>query len=143
LGIVSVQYGTGGGTATAGLDYVAQSGRITFGQGQTNQTILVPIIDDTLVEGTENFLITISNAVGGGTITGPASVSVVIIDNEVGPGSLDSNFDPGSGADSLVRAVAAQPDGKVLIGGAFTNVNDIPRNFAARLNTNGAVDLSF
>ncbi len=143
LGIVSVRFATGGGTAIPGLDYTPRSGIITFAQGQTNQTILIPILDDHLVEGADSFRVTISNPTGGAVITGPSSVSVLIIDNEVGPGSLDSAFDPGAGPDNLVHSVATQPDGKIIIGGAFTNVNGLTRSFVARLATNGTVDLTF
>ena len=38
------------------------------------------------------------------------------------PGHMDTGFDPGVGADDEVLAVAQQADGKVLIGGLFTNV---------------------
>jgi uncharacterized delta-60 repeat protein len=58
-------------------------------------------------------------------------------------GYLDSSFNPGEGADGSVFAVAAQPDGKVLLGGAFGFVDGEPRNFIARLNADGHVDLSF
>ena len=58
-------------------------------------------------------------------------------------GSLDTTFNPGSGADGTVWAVAVQPDGKVLIGGDFTHINSTPRNHLARLNTDGSVDTSF
>ena len=37
-------------------------------------------------------------------------------------GSLDTGFNPGTGANGDVTAVAVQPDGKVLIGGAFTDL---------------------
>jgi uncharacterized delta-60 repeat protein len=58
-------------------------------------------------------------------------------------GSLDSSFDPGTGADGTVRALAVQADGKVLIGGLFTSYNDTGRNRIARLNANGSLDSSF
>jgi uncharacterized delta-60 repeat protein len=58
-------------------------------------------------------------------------------------GSLDLNFDPGKGANNPLRAIAIQPDGKILIGGTFTTFNDIPRNRIARLNTDGSLDTSF
>ena len=58
-------------------------------------------------------------------------------------GSLDTAFNPGSGADGTVWAVAVQPDGKVLLGGEFTHINGTPRNFLARLNTDGTLDNSF
>jgi uncharacterized delta-60 repeat protein len=53
-------------------------------------------------------------------------------------GNLDSGFDPGTGASSFVYAVSQQADGKVLIGGAFTSVDSIPRNNIARLVTDEA-----
>jgi len=58
-------------------------------------------------------------------------------------GSLDSSFNPGTGTAGAVRAVALQPDGKVLIGGDFTSVNGTNRSRMARLNSNGSLDSSF
>ena len=58
-------------------------------------------------------------------------------------GSLDPTFDPGSGASDVVRAVAIQSDGRVLIGGSFTTVNGVVRNRVARLNGDGSVDTGF
>jgi len=34
-------------------------------------------------------------------------------------GSVDPSFDPGSGPDDTVRALLLQPDGKIIIGGKF------------------------
>ena len=48
-------------------------------------------------------------------------------------GSLDSNFNPGTGPDRVVRSLALQPDGNVLIGGDFTTVNGAVRPHVARL----------
>jgi uncharacterized delta-60 repeat protein len=64
-------------------------------------------------------------------------------------GSLDTSFDPGTGAGvpfygSLhVNVVARQPDGKLLVGGDFSSFNGISRNRIARLNADGTVDTSF
>ncbi len=58
-------------------------------------------------------------------------------------GSLDTSFNPGTGANDSVRAVAIQTDGRVLIGGYFTNVNGVARSRIARLNTDGSLDTSF
>ncbi len=63
--------------------------------------------------------------------------------NAQAPGSVDLSFDPGSGANSTVFAVLPQSDGKVVIGGAYSQVNGIGRNGIARLNSNGNVDTSF
>ncbi len=47
-------------------------------------------------------------------------------------GSLDTGFDPGTGADNWVQSVAVQSDGKILIGGGFTSYNGTSRNRIAR-----------
>jgi uncharacterized delta-60 repeat protein len=43
----------------------------------------------------------------------------------------------------LVSCFVFQPDGKILIGGSFTNVAGQPRSHVARLHPNGALDFSF
>jgi uncharacterized delta-60 repeat protein len=48
-------------------------------------------------------------------------------------GSLDGSFNPGTGADGVVRAIALQADGNVLIGGDFSTVNGVARPGVARL----------
>ncbi len=61
---VTVDYATADGTATAGEDYTATSGTLTFQAGETTKTISVPITDDTDNEGDETFTVTLSNAAG-------------------------------------------------------------------------------
>ena len=58
-------------------------------------------------------------------------------------GTLDSSFDPGTGADGTVYAVAPQKDGKVIIAGDFAVVDGLGRNAVARLNADGSVDAAF
>src|SRR6266567_1319933 len=61
-------------------------------------------------------------------------------------GTLDNNFDPG--ANSSVRAVALQPDGKILLGGDFTTlggggIGTAARSRLGRLNPDGTLEGSF
>jgi uncharacterized delta-60 repeat protein len=58
-------------------------------------------------------------------------------------GGLDGSFDPGDGPNGLVGSLAVQPDGKVIIGGAFSFVNGLNRPGIARLRADGSLDLSF
>jgi uncharacterized delta-60 repeat protein len=59
-------------------------------------------------------------------------------------GSLDTSFNPGTGANkNSVTSIALQADGKVLIGGRFTSYNGTPRNYSARLNSDGSLDTTF
>lgn len=60
-----------------------------------------------------------------------------------GNGDFDPTFNVGDGTDNMVRAVAVQPDGKVLIGGDFLDFNGTPRTRLARLLENGALDPDF
>ena len=59
--VVTVQYATSDGTATAGQDYIATSGTLTFGATETSKTISVTINGDTVSESTETFFVTLSN----------------------------------------------------------------------------------
>ena len=73
-GSVTVDYATSDGTATAGSDYTAASGTLTFAAGETAKTIPVPVLDDAHNEGSETLTLTLSNPSGAyladGTATG-------------------------------------------------------------------------
>ncbi|MDQ7826993.1 MAG: delta-60 repeat domain-containing protein [Candidatus Eremiobacteraeota bacterium] len=58
-------------------------------------------------------------------------------------GSLDTSFNPGTGSDTAIEALAVQSDGKIIIGGQFSTVNGVSRNRIARLNPDGTLDTSF
>ncbi len=58
-------------------------------------------------------------------------------------GSLDSEFNPGGGLDGTTRIVALQPDGKIIVGGDFQNVDGAPFSCVVRLLSNGPVDSTF
>ena len=59
--VVTVQYTTANGTATAGSDYVATSGTLTFGPGTTTRNITVLVNGDILEETRETFFVNLSN----------------------------------------------------------------------------------
>ncbi|MEX2188054.1 MAG: Calx-beta domain-containing protein [Pirellulales bacterium] len=87
-GDVTVQFATSNIGATAGTDYTATSGTLTFAQGTTSQTINVPILGDTAVEADEMFTVTLSSATNAaigtasanGTITNDDSATISIAD---------------------------------------------------------------
>ncbi len=56
---------------------------------------------------------------------------------------IDTSFNAVTGANNGVKAIAVQPDGKIIIGGVFTTFNYLSKNRIARLNTNGTLDSSF
>nr|MBC8184547.1 T9SS type A sorting domain-containing protein [candidate division KSB1 bacterium] len=58
---VSVNYQTNGGSAEAPEDYTTTNGILTIPPGNTSSTIVVPIIDDAIVENNETFFVDLSN----------------------------------------------------------------------------------
>jgi hypothetical protein len=59
---VTVNYRTSDGTATAGNDYGATSGQLTFARGEMSKTIAVPVYGDRLAELNETFFVNLSGA---------------------------------------------------------------------------------
>lgn len=57
--------------------------------------------------------------------------------------SIDPTFNTGSGFNGTVNTVVLQPDGKVLVGGSFTQYNGVTANKIVRLNSDGSIDSSF
>jgi hypothetical protein len=63
--IISVDYSTRNGTAMAGSDYIAVSGRLNLYPGENQAVIPVEIIGDTAPEPNETFYLDVFNPVGG------------------------------------------------------------------------------
>jgi uncharacterized delta-60 repeat protein len=81
----------------------------------------------------------------GGTFTSVNGTVSTRIARLNANGAVDTGFSSriGTGLDGAVHALAAQTDGKVLIGGNFANINGLPSNSIARLNTDGTPDAAF
>lgn len=78
-GDLSVDFATVDGSATAGEDYTATAGTLTWGDGDaTDRTITVTILEDEEAEEDETFSIVLSNLVGDATL-GPNSTATVTI----------------------------------------------------------------
>lgn len=58
-------------------------------------------------------------------------------------GSLDSSFNPGSGADDWISALLPRPDGSFLIGGMFVSYNSSARIRLAAIHSDGSLDSGF
>ncbi|MGE3310481.1 MAG: Calx-beta domain-containing protein [Limisphaerales bacterium] len=58
-------------------------------------------------------------------------------------GTLDPGFSAGDGPNGEVFAIALQPDQRIVVAGSFTTVGGQPRNYLARLRTNGTLDPDF
>jgi uncharacterized delta-60 repeat protein len=96
----------------------------------------VPIIYSTAIQLDNKIII-------GGGFTSYYETSINRIARLYPNGSLDTTFNVGSGANDFVNTTAIQSDGKIFIGGVFSNFNGIARHCVARLNTDGSIDTTF
>src|SRR6202040_2851965 len=84
-GTITVNYATADDSAVAGYKYVATSGTLSFGDGETSQTISIPILSVPQVTGNEDFFVNLStNLTSGATINGPTNATVTILDDNIG-----------------------------------------------------------
>ncbi|MFT3954992.1 MAG: Calx-beta domain-containing protein [Piscinibacter sp.] len=67
---VTVNYATSNGTATAGSDYAATTGTLTFAAGETVKTVTVDINDDATAEALERINFNLSGASGATIVDG-------------------------------------------------------------------------
>jgi uncharacterized delta-60 repeat protein len=113
--------------------------------GATSETLLL-----TSLQSGNAGLYTVVVANSSGSVTSaPALLSMLPTPN--GPGSLDVTFDPTAGGQlvgpaagqGVVKSLAFQPDGKLLIGGTFVGLNNRARNNLARLQPDGRLDETF
>ena len=105
FGTVGVSYATSDGTATAGSDYIATSGNLSFADGILSQTFSVTILDDTIYEGDEKLKLTLSNPTGGAGLSKQKNASLVVIENEIFSAdtaneSIDNDVNTGGGGGS-------------------------------------------
>jgi hypothetical protein len=98
---VSVAFATADGSAVAGQDYTARSGRITIPAGATSAGVGVPLLDDGAGEPDERFELRLSAP--SAAALGDAAGAAVIVDDDgsAGPGSPSPTRPPdGSGSGS-------------------------------------------
>lgn len=74
------------------------------------------------------------------TIAGKSAPRIARLTSE---GALDPTFNSGQGPGSDVFSLVELPDGRILISGAFTDVNKTPRSHIACLTASGALDNLF
>ena len=79
---VTVRWATSDGTATAGSDYTAGSGTLTFAAGETGKTVTVAVTGDAVDEPNETLTVTLSNQTSGVSITDATATGTITDDDE-------------------------------------------------------------
>ena len=159
-GAVSVSYATSDGMASAGQDYTAASGVVTFADGDaTAKTITVPVANDALDEYDEMFTVSLSAPTGGAELGPQNKAMLMITDDEPLPSMAvgDATVTEGDGGVTTAsfevtlsapsgRTVTVQyatADGTASAGGDYTAASGIlyfapgQRSETVRVNVKG------
>ncbi len=89
---ITVDYATQDDTATAGSDYTATHGSLTFAAGETSHQVDVTILPDAISDPRESFNLLLSNA-SGASITDPTGVGTILeaLQSQENPGWLHTD----------------------------------------------------
>ena len=141
-GTVSVDYATADGSATAGEDYTATSGTLTFAAGETTKTVSVPLLDDVVNDGGETFTLTLSNPSGAWIEDGEATGTIE--NDDAMPAAWTARFGR-SVATHVLGALEARLDGTsqsyVRLGGHQLGGGPDVREAVQRLAPEGNLSL--
>ena len=120
-GPVTVDWATADGPApngaTAGADYTAASGTLTFAAGESERTVEVAVLADGVAEGAETLTLTLSNPVGARIDDGAAAGTIAASADADGRAAFTASFSgvppehDGAGAFTLTLAFGAEPAG--------------------------------
>lgn len=72
------------GTASERCDFATTVGTLRFADGEAGKTFIVPIVNDALVEGNENFGLLLGSPTGA-TLGSPQVATVTIVDDDTSP----------------------------------------------------------
>ncbi|MCX6924412.1 MAG: hypothetical protein NT154_14540, partial [Verrucomicrobia bacterium] len=123
----------------AGVDFTPTNGTLSFGPGEVSKIFTVPLIDGHHVDVSNRAVVLqLTNSVPAGVLSSPSTALLNIFSDGFNqpPGGIDPTFHPAF--NGVVNAVALQPNGAIVAGGAFTVANAVTRNRLARLNSDGS-----
>ena len=100
---VTVAYTTADGTATAGADYTAGIGLLTFLRGATVRMLAVPVIDDSLEEANETFTVRLRE-VRNATLLDGEGRATIVDDDDAGDGTPPPSGAPALSIDDVTLA---------------------------------------
>jgi len=131
---VQVNYATADGTATAGSDYIAVSGTLTFNPGETSKTVTVNVLGDTNDEPDETFTLNLSNGSNADIIDPQGTATIVdddgrssltvddasVVEGDSGTKAMAFTVRLSPAAAQIVRVDYATADGTAVAGSDYT-----------------------
>ena len=99
--------------------------------GATESSLVVPRVQ--WADSGRQFQVVVGSA--GGSVTSSVAVLTTLAEG------VPDSFNPG--ANGITRAMAVQPDGRILVGGDFTMLAGVARSYLGRLEADGRLDSTF
>jgi uncharacterized delta-60 repeat protein len=137
-GTLSTSVETFDQSAISGFNYQSTNAIITYADGEFGRRSLdIPLISTNITSGHKTF---------GARVTSNGAdeyVTISLLNEDIG--ELDSSFQISVPYTTtpLINTVAGLPDGRIYIGGSFTNIQGLPITNLARLNADLTVDTNF
>jgi uncharacterized delta-60 repeat protein len=143
---VSAAFSTSDGSAAAGRDYLPVSTLIAFAPGEREKDVLIPILDDALIEADEIVHLSLAAVTPNVQLPRP-SAPLWILDNER-PGSVDPAFRLDTESAGLttvyeIPSIALVPGGKLVATLFGLDANGNYAGLMARFNSDGSMDPGF
>ncbi|MGH2705739.1 MAG: Calx-beta domain-containing protein, partial [Actinomycetota bacterium] len=136
---VTIDFATTDGSATSPDDYTTTTGTATFAPGDIAETAVVPVVGDTLDEGNETFIVTLSSP-GNATIA-DGQATGTILDDDPGPTISIDDVSVAEGNSGTIQAnftvsLSAASGQTVTVDYATANVTaSAPADYAATAGT--------
>ncbi|MCF3586290.1 FG-GAP-like repeat-containing protein [Planktothrix agardhii 1803] len=122
---VEVSYATSDGTAKVGEDYQRTNGKLTFQPNQTQKTIIVPILGDTIDEDDETFFLNLSKPKNADL--GDKRAIGKITDNDTGGDKPGDSFKTAVNLGKVKQEIIRDDDIGFLEGGSYRDTDDYYR----------------
>ena len=114
VGTLTVQFSTLDGTAKAGEDYVANSGTLTFLEGETTKTFNVTILNNGALEFDESFMVTLKNTDDPDVVGNPGIAVITLKDNSTTPALSINNVNLIEGNSATFTVTLGPPTGRTV-----------------------------
>lgn len=123
---ITVNYATANATATAGNDYAAASGTVTFSPGETTKSIPVQIVGDSVNEPDEIFYINLANPTNA-RIDKAQGVETILNDDKPFIGFSNTRYTVSEGAGSALITVMRSGDTSSAASVDFATIDNVAR----------------
>jgi VCBS repeat-containing protein len=137
--LVTFDYATSDGSATAGLDYVAESGSDKIDPGKLTSKIEVDITDDGLIELSETFFLTISNLSSNAVFGDDQGQCTIGVDEQALITINDVTVNEGDGTATLTVSLSAKAEDDVTVD--FATADDTAVQPSDYTQTSGTLNI--